>query len=101
MRRLMPVSARAGIVVTGTEVLTGRVSDRNGPWPAEQPRPHGVEAAQAIVGCGRPAGLERSLEFCARTGVALIITTGGLGPTADDLTAQLVGDFQGRESELV
>ncbi len=32
------MSSRAGIVVTGTEVLTGRVSDRNGPWLAEQLR---------------------------------------------------------------
>jgi len=32
------VSVRAGIVVTGTEVLTGRVSDRNGPWLAERLR---------------------------------------------------------------
>ena len=32
------MSARAGIIVTGTEVLTGRVSDRNGPWLAEQLR---------------------------------------------------------------
>ena len=31
------MSLRAGIVVTGTEVLTGRVSDRNGPWLAERP----------------------------------------------------------------
>ena len=30
------MAARAGIVVTGTEVLTGRVVDRNGPWLAEQ-----------------------------------------------------------------
>ena len=32
------VSARAGIVVTGTEVLTGRVTDRNGPWLSERLR---------------------------------------------------------------
>ena len=34
----MPVSesVRAGIVVTGTEVLTGKTSDRNGPWVSER-----------------------------------------------------------------
>ena len=32
----MRVTPRAGIVVTGTEVLTGRVRDRNGPWLAER-----------------------------------------------------------------
>ena len=30
------MSARAGIVVTGTEVLAGRVRDRNGPWLADR-----------------------------------------------------------------
>jgi PncC family amidohydrolase len=39
-----------------------------------------------------------ALEFLAGTGVPLVITTGGLGPTADDLTAEVVGRFQGRPS---
>jgi nicotinamide-nucleotide amidase len=36
----------------------------------------------------------------AEAGVRLIITSGGLGPTADDLTAEIVGDFCGREMVL-
>ena len=36
---------RAGIVVTGTEVLTGRVHDRNGPWLADRLLGRGVELA--------------------------------------------------------
>src|ERR671936_531803 len=39
------VSARAGIVVTGTEVLTGRVADRNGPWVSDRLREQGVDLA--------------------------------------------------------
>ena len=39
------VSARAGIVVTGTEVLSGIISDRNGPWLSERLREHGIELA--------------------------------------------------------
>ena len=41
-----PAPVRAGIVVTGTEVLTGRVPDRNGPWLAEQLRGWGPLSAQ-------------------------------------------------------
>lgn len=88
--------SRAGIVVTGTEVLTGRVTDRNGPWLAEQLRQAGVDVAQVIVVGDRPDDLRESLVFLAGSGVDLIITSGGLGPTEDDLTARLVGDFQGR-----
>ncbi|MDP9461901.1 MAG: molybdopterin-binding protein, partial [Actinomycetota bacterium] len=91
---------RAGIVVTGTEVLTGRVSDRNGPWLAEELRLLGVDVGHVIVVGDRPEDLRAALAFLADTGVSLVITTGGLGPTADDLTAEVVGRFQGRPSAL-
>ena len=42
---LRAVSVRAGIVVTGTEVLGGLIRDANGPWLSEQLRAHGVELA--------------------------------------------------------
>ena len=48
------MSARAGIVVTGTEVLTGRVSDRNGPWLAERLRELGVDLETIVVVGDRP-----------------------------------------------
>jgi competence/damage-inducible protein CinA-like protein len=94
------VSTRAGIVVTGTEVLTGRVTDRNGPWLAEQLRQLGVDVGHVLVVGDRPDDLRSALEFLAATGVSLVITSGGLGPTADDLTAEVVGAFQGRPSKV-
>jgi competence/damage-inducible protein CinA-like protein len=94
------VSTRAGIVVTGTEVLTGRVADRNGPWLAEQLRLLGVDVGHVVVVGDRPDDLRSALEFLAGTGVSLAITSGGLGPTADDLTAEVVGAFQGRPSAV-
>lgn len=91
---------RAGIVVTGTEVLTGRVPDRNGPWLAERLREEGVDVAHVVVVGDRPADLHEILAFLAGTGVDLIVTSGGLGPTADDLTAEVVADFQGRQAQV-
>jgi nicotinamide-nucleotide amidase len=90
------VVVRAGIVVTGTEVLTGRVSDRNGPWLAERLRELGVDVGHVVVVGDRPEDLRSALSFLAGSGADLVITTGGLGPTADDLTAQVVAEFQGR-----
>jgi competence/damage-inducible protein CinA-like protein len=92
------VRARAGIVVTGTEVLTGRVTDRNGPWLAEQLRRLGVDVGHVVLVGDRPSDMRGALSFLAGTGVSLVITSGGLGPTADDLTAEVVGEFQGRAS---
>lgn len=93
------MATRAGIVVTGTEVLTGRVSDRNGPWLAERLREYGVDVGQIVVVGDRPDDLRSALDYMS-TDHDLVITTGGLGPTADDLTAEVVASFQGREPEL-
>jgi nicotinamide-nucleotide amidase len=92
------VAVRAGIVVTGTEVLTGRVSDRNGPWLAEELRRLGVDVGAVLVVGDRPEDLRNALRFLA--GEDVVITTGGLGPTADDLTAEVVAGVQGRPSSL-
>ncbi len=91
---------RAGILVTGTEVLTGIISDRNGPWLAERLREEGVDPAMIQVVGDRPEDLRASLQFMRDDGLALIVTSGGLGPTADDLTAEIVGEFAGREMVL-
>ncbi|WP_166905136.1 competence/damage-inducible protein A [Mycobacterium sp. DL440] len=94
------MSARAGIVVTGTEVLTGRVQDRNGPWLADQLLELGVELAHITICGDRPRDIEAQLRFLAAEGVDLIVTSGGLGPTADDLTVATVAEFCGRELVL-
>jgi nicotinamide-nucleotide amidase len=88
---------RAGIVVTGTEVLTGRIADANGPWISERLAEHGVEVAHILVVGDRPQDLEAALGFMAAEGMDLIVTSGGLGPTADDLTAEIVARFAGRD----
>jgi nicotinamide-nucleotide amidase len=94
------MSVRAGIVVTGTEVLTGRITDRNGPWISERLEEKGVDVAHIITVGDRPRDLEAALGFLAAEGVELVVTSGGLGPTADDLTAEVVGRFAGREMVL-
>ena len=94
------MSVRAGIVVTGTEVLTGRITDRNGPWISERLEELGVDVAHIITVGDRPHDLEAALRFLAAEGVELVVTSGGLGPTADDLTAEVVGRFAGREMVL-
>ena len=94
------MSARAGILVTGTEVLTGRVTDRNGPWVADRLLELGVELAHITICGDRSADIEAQLRFLRDEGVDLIVTTGGLGPTADDMTLATVARFCGRELRL-
>ncbi len=91
---------RAGILITGTEVLTGRVADRNGPWLADRLEELGVDLAHIAIVGDRPADMLAALHFMAEEGLDLAITSGGLGPTADDLTAEVVAEFQGRAMVL-
>jgi nicotinamide-nucleotide amidase len=95
-----PRITRAGILVTGTEVLTGRVRDRNGPWLSDRLFELGVDLAHTMIVGDRPADLEAALGFMAREHLDVVLTSGGLGPTADDLTAEVVGRFQAREMVL-
>jgi PncC family amidohydrolase len=94
------VSARAGIVVTGTEVLSGRVADRNGPWLADRLEDEGVDLAHIAIVGDRREDLAAALRFMAAQRLDVVVTSGGLGPTADDLTAEVVGEFQGRAMVL-
>jgi nicotinamide-nucleotide amidase len=94
------MGVRAGIVVTGTEVLTGRVQDLNGPWLADRLLELGVELAHITICGDRPEDIEAQLNFLAAQGVDLIVTSGGLGPTADDMTVAVVTKFCGRELVL-
>ena len=92
------MSVRAGIVVTGTEVITAPDHDRNGPWSRERLGELGVEVAHILLVGDRPDDLEAGLRFMAARGCDLIVTSGGLGPTADDLTAEIVARFAGRRA---
>jgi competence/damage-inducible protein CinA-like protein len=76
------------------------VTDRNGPWLAEELRRLGVDVGHVVLVGDRPEDMRAALSFLAGTGVSLVITSGGLGPTADDLTAEVVGRFQGRPAAV-
>lgn len=91
---------RGAIIVTGSEVLAGRVVDRNGPWVSQQFAEHGVETAGIVQVGDRRQDLLQALDQVQRWGVDLIATTGGLGPTADDLTLEVVAEAAGRELQL-
>ena len=81
-------------------MLSGYVTDRNGPWLSERLAELGVEVTQITVVGDRPEDLEQALVSMREQGVDLVVTSGGLGPTADDLTAEIVGRFAGRELVL-
>jgi nicotinamide-nucleotide amidase len=94
------MTVRGAVLVTGTEVLTGIIADANGPWLSERMRSHGIEVSHVIVVGDRREDLRAALECLAAQGADMIVISGGLGPTADDLTAEVVAQFAGVPMEL-
>ncbi len=89
---------KAVILSTGDELTTGRVVDTNSAAIADRLFAIGVEVAAVLkVGDDREKLLWAFGQ--ARDLGGLIIGTGGLGPTADDLTTEVVGEFLGRGLE--
>jgi len=87
---------RAVILSTGDELTTGRVVDTNSAAIADRLSALGVEVAAVLkVGDDREKLLWAFGQ--ARNLGELIIGTGGLGPTADDLTTEVVSEFLGRK----
>ena len=58
----MSARPRAGVIVTGTEVLSGIITDRNGPWLSERLREPGVDCAQIMIVGDRPEDMRAALE---------------------------------------
>jgi nicotinamide-nucleotide amidase len=87
---------KAVILSTGDELTTGRVIDTNSAAIADQLFSLGIEVAAVLkVGDDREQLLWAFSQ--ARNLGDLVIGTGGLGPTADDLTTELVAEFLGRK----
>ncbi|MEA2378773.1 MAG: nicotinamide-nucleotide amidase, partial [Thermoleophilaceae bacterium] len=67
-----------------------------GPWLSDRLLELGVDLAHITICGDRPEDMTAQLAFMADQGVDLVITSGGLGPTADDLTIEMVAEFTGR-----
>lgn len=85
---------RAAIVVTGSELVRGERQDRNGPFLAAEVVRLGLDPERILIVGDRPEDLEQAL----RTGLEadLCLVSGGLGPTHDDRTVEVIARVAGR-----
>jgi nicotinamide-nucleotide amidase len=89
----------AEIVVIGTELLLGQIIDTNAAYLAQQLSNIGVDLYyKSTVGDNRGRMVETLKRAVDRSDI--IITTGGIGPTLDDLTREAVAEVLGVELEL-
>lgn len=88
--------SRAAILVTGDEVLGGRVGESNGGFLARDLARYGIRVERILVVGDDMNDVRDGLISLLALGVDLVCTTGGLGPTYDDLTMAAVADAVGR-----
>jgi molybdenum cofactor synthesis domain-containing protein len=90
---------RAGFVVIGNEVLDGVVLDTNSNWMEPRLTALGLEMKMLVSVRDDLEEIGKALHFACEN-CDVVITTGGLGPTHDDMTLKAVARALGRELEL-
>jgi molybdenum cofactor synthesis domain-containing protein len=85
----------ASLVVVGSEVLSAKVPDENGPWLARRLRQLGVELRAVATVADRVDEIVEAVDR-ERRRVGWLFTSGGVGPTHDDLTLAAVARALGR-----
>ncbi len=85
---------RAAVVLTGSELVRGQRSDRNGPFLARELVSLGFEPVRLVIVGDRPADLDAA--FREALTAELCVFSGGLGPTHDDRTVELLAQVTGR-----
>jgi nicotinamide-nucleotide amidase len=85
---------RGAILVTGSELVRGDRADKNGPYLAQSLLSLGIDPVEVRIVGDAPAELERAL----KSGLEheLLVVSGGLGPTHDDRTVELLARAAGR-----
>src|SRR4051812_17098625 len=91
---------RAEIVSIGTELLLGSITDTNASYLAQRLAALGIDCFYVSqVGDNQARIVDTLQRAVARS--ELVITTGGLGPTGDDLTRESIADLVGEAPHVV
>lgn len=83
---------KATILGIGTELTTGQITNKNGSWISKQLIDYGVTTSSHIVVPDDKKLIIDGLDFCAKTS-QIIFITGGLGPTSDDFTRDIISEW--------
>ena len=85
----------AAVLLTGSELLDGRTRDRNGHYLGGTLAASGFRVEHVVLAPDDPGVLRRDLRFLLDQRPALLVTSGGLGTTHDDLTAATIAEITG------
>lgn len=88
--------ANAEIVAIGSELLLGQIVDTNSAWMAQRLTALGVNLYFKSVVGDNPARMKEVIARAVER-ADIVITSGGIGPTQDDLTREIVAEVTGRK----
>ncbi len=91
---------KGAIIAVGREILTGRTLDTNSHWLAVELTALGVSVKRICAVDDVLGEIAGEITHALSLGVDLVITTGGLGPTRDDMTLKAWSQALGRELDL-
>lgn len=84
-----PRTVTAAVLIIGNEILSGRTKDANLPWLAERLNGIGIRVMEARVIADLPDAIIAAVNE-TRARFDYVFTTGGIGPTHDDITSECV-----------
>ncbi|MCC7106403.1 MAG: competence/damage-inducible protein A [Chloroflexi bacterium] len=79
----------------GTELVIGQIQDTNSFWMAQQLTSLGARVQRITILPDDGQAITTALEHAMKRGARTVITSGGLGPTADDLTVECLSELLG------
>jgi molybdenum cofactor synthesis domain-containing protein len=94
----LPGTVTAGLVIIGNEILSGRTHDKNISWLAEKLEQMGIQLAQVRIVPDIEYDIIEAVN-ALRGRYRYVFTTGGIGPTHDDITAPAIAKAFGRVME--
>jgi nicotinamide-nucleotide amidase len=87
------------LLMIGTELLLGQIVDTNAPWMAQTLAENGIGIYQKTTVGDNPDRIRAALDAAMGRADA-VLTSGGLGPTEDDITRDCIADLLGRPLEF-
>lgn len=94
MRIVINANLEIGFLAIGTELTTGQINNGNARWIAQKFQAMGIPTSLQICVPDERKLITDALDFLA-TRCDLILTSGGLGPTSDDFTREVIATWAG------
>lgn len=90
---------KATILTIGDEILIGQIIDTNAAWMSQKLTALGISVIERITVSDEHQPIVKGIEYCLSKS-DIVLMTGGLGPTKDDITKLAIADYLGVDMEF-